>query len=277
MTENRGRAASSGPVPRFVARLCLAALVLMASGPVGAPALAAEAADRAIAALLAAYPQHLSHREGNILVWKNGARMVIDDGRSKTHQEKLKGADIEDMMSQRYPVGGCSFGPPARNADPGRIRNDAFFRRMYGATAAAARRNLVKIIWLGHRIRVTRVNGVDRKLLAIARDLAKLPPRFRRYFATLGGTFNWRRIAGTKRLSVHSFGAAIDLNTRYGDYWRWRGGKPGNVGAYRNRLPREIVEIFERHGFIWGGKWYHYDTMHFEYRPALLALAKRCR
>ena len=31
-----------------------------------------------------------------------------------------------------------------------------------------------------------------------------------------------------------------------------------------------IVEIFERHGFIWGGKWYHYDTMHFEYRPELL-------
>jgi len=32
----------------------------------------------------------------------------------------------------------------------------------------------------------------------------------------------------------------------------------------------EIVEIFERHGFIWGGKWYHYDTMHFEYRPEML-------
>ena len=32
----------------------------------------------------------------------------------------------------------------------------------------------------------------------------------------------------------------------------------------------KIVEIFERHGFIWGGKWYHYDTMHFEYRPELL-------
>jgi hypothetical protein len=28
--------------------------------------------------------------------------------------------------------------------------------------------------------------------------------------------------------------------------------------------------VFEKHGFIWGGKWYHYDTMHFEYRPELL-------
>jgi hypothetical protein len=30
------------------------------------------------------------------------------------------------------------------------------------------------------------------------------------------------------------------------------------------------VDIFERHGFIWGGKWGHFDTMHFEYRPELL-------
>jgi peptidoglycan LD-endopeptidase CwlK len=28
--------------------------------------------------------------------------------------------------------------------------------------------------------------------------------------------------------------------------------------------------VFEKHGFIWGAKWYHYDTMHFEYRPELL-------
>ena len=37
---------------------------------------------------------------------------------------------------------------------------------------------------------------------------------------------------------------------------------------------REIARIFERHGFIWGGKWYHYDTMHFEYRPELLRAAR---
>jgi hypothetical protein len=35
-------------------------------------------------------------------------------------------------------------------------------------------------------------------------------------------------------------------------------------------MPEEIVAIFEKHGFIWGGKWYHFDTMHFEYRPELL-------
>ncbi len=32
----------------------------------------------------------------------------------------------------------------------------------------------------------------------------------------------------------------------------------------------EIVKELEKYGFIWGGRWYHYDTMHFEYRPELL-------
>ena len=39
-------------------------------------------------------------------------------------------------------------------------------------------------------------------------------------------------------------------------------------------MPLELVAAFERHGFVWGGKWWHYDTMHFEYRPELLAYAR---
>ena len=46
--------------------------------------------------------------------------------------------------------------------------------------------------------------------------------------------------------------------------------KAGKALVYHNQIPMDIVRIFEKHGFIWGGKWYHYDTMHFEYRPELL-------
>jgi hypothetical protein len=63
---------------------------------------------------------------------------------------------------------------------------------------------------------------------------------------------------------MHSWGAAIDINAAYADYWLWPRGKSGNA------IPTEIIDIFERRGFIWGGKWSHYDTMHFEYRPELL-------
>src|ERR1700737_4809713 len=35
-----------------------------------------------------------------------------------------------------------------------------------------------------------------------------------------------------------------------------------NESEVPHEIPLEIVHIFEQHGFIWGGKWYHYDTMH---------------
>jgi hypothetical protein len=92
-----------------------------------------------------------------------------------------------------------------------------------------------------------------------------------RYLVPHTGAYNCRTIAGTSRRSMHAYGAAIDISTKYADYWLWT--KPsGDPIPYRNRIPFAIVEAFERHGFIWGGKWYHYDTMHFEYRPELLGL-----
>ena len=61
---------------------------------------------------------------------------------------------------------------------------------------------------------------------------------------------------------------------KFADYWEWAKGKDGKV-VWKNRVPAAIGEIFERHGFIWGAKWYHFDSMHFEYRPELIALARQ--
>ena len=78
-------------------------------------------------------------------------------------------------------------------------------------------------------------------------------------------TLNWRKISGTNRLCAHSFGIAIDIHVEHADYWRW-----SKSGDYRNRIPEGLVAVFEQNGFIWGGRWSHFDTMHFEYRPELL-------
>ncbi|WP_415785986.1 M15 family metallopeptidase [Deinococcus saxicola] len=59
----------------------------------------------------------------------------------------------------------------------------------------------------------------------------------------------WRTVAGTPRLSVHSFGAAIDLNVRMSAYWKWEGYAEGQRGIrHRNQIPAALVNIFERHG-----------------------------
>lgn len=90
------------------------------------------------------------------------------------------------------------------------------------------------------------------------------------------GTFNWRRIHGTDRKSNHSFGIAIDLKlpANLHKHWQWAGCQPEKPCPYssavlNDTILQRIVAIFEALGFIWGGKWHHYDTMHFEYRPEL--------
>ena len=108
--------------------------------------------------------------------------------------------------------------------------------------------------------------------MKLGQILAK-DPGLRSYLFHLGGSYNRRPIAGTDRLSPHSWGLAIDLHK--GKYWRWgRNVGPMELLALQTNYPWEIVGAFEEQGFIWGGKWYHYDTMHFEYRPELLAKAR---
>lgn len=231
--------------------------------------------DERIDVLIASYPNAIAGRDGNALKLTSGREIIIDDGRAKSHQQKLANADIEDMLSQIYPTEYCDRDRPARNVDPGRIRNERLFLAIYGATPRAVQRKLVRVPWFGRSVRVTRAAGVDAALKRVAADLARLAPEHRVVFARTAGTFNWRRIARTRRLSVHAFAAAIDLNVKFADYWVWSGGRAGAVPFYRNKIPRAVVRVFERHGFIWGGKWYHYDTMHFEYRPELIEIARR--
>jgi peptidoglycan L-alanyl-D-glutamate endopeptidase CwlK len=227
------------------------------------------------AIFLRAYPESLAGYRDNKLILRDGRELVFDDGRSKTYEQLLSDADPKDELAQSYPVGPDSYGAPAVNFDPGRFRCSMLFMAMYGANAKEVESHLTSIPWLPRstheRVRITTVNGIDKKLTAISEEFDQLPPDKKKYVTNIAGTFNWRQIAGSKQLSAHSFGIAIDINSGFSDYWRWGSGL-GQEGSipYRNRIPHEIVEIFERHGFIWGGKWYHYDTMHFEYRPELL-------
>ena len=234
--------------------------------------------------LVAAYPQALERVEDNSLVWRDGSRMAIDDGFGpKTADQRLETADIKDMLVESYPVGNAGL-LPAPETDPGRARNAALFDKMYGdCRTGEVQKALTTIPWLpkkwGKPLQVTARNGVADKLAAISRELDELPASFDAFLFPPAGTFNCRVIAGTSRMSAHGHGIAIDLAVARSDYWRWGKAGPGSgggetakdaVGTYRNRIPAEIVAIFERHGFIWGGKWSHFDTMHFEYRPELL-------
>jgi peptidoglycan LD-endopeptidase CwlK len=175
--------------------------------------------------------------------------------------------------------------------DPGRFRNEEFFRTMYGSTNEEVQRSLVEVVWMpktvNKRVLVSTVNGVDKKLTLVSDALDRLPEDLKRYVDDVEETFVWRLIQQNdiwKKVSlplrsVHSFGIALDIRPKEEtlhpgifDYWAWHIEEFQENGRfnYKARLPREIVETFESHGFIWGGKWFHFDPMHFEYRPELL-------
>ena len=255
-------------------RIFLSILVALVICLPAAPAVAAGDLPPKAALFLRAYPGFFVGFRDNMLLCKDGSTLTFSDGRTKSYEQLLSQADPEDELYQSYPVGPDSYAPPPVNFDPGRFRCAALFKKMYGANASEVESHLTSIAWLPHFthsfVRITKVNGVDRHLAAVSLELEQLPPEDRKFVLKTGGTFNWRPIAGSDQLSAHSFGIAIDIDPVYANYWRWAGDRSGPAIPYRNQIPHHIVEIFERHGFIWGGKWYHYDTMHFEYRPELL-------
>ncbi len=223
--------------------------------------------------LVAAYPDALAGHDGNVLRWRDGTVMPVSDGAErKTFPELLRHASIADQLRLPYPRGPLEQ-PPAVDADPGRFRNGALFTKMYGdCKKGEVTPRLVSLRWLPHSwgksIRITSVNGVDAQLRAVSEEIDALPEKIKRSAYPIAGTYNCRAVADTGQPSPHGYGIAIDLNTAVSDYWYWR--PHDGAIVYRNRMPAEIVAIFEKHGFIWGGKWYHFDTMHFEYRPELL-------
>ena len=247
----------------------------------GSPVLAADALpyEASTSALIAAYPDFLASRQGNDLVWTDGTKMPIDDGKGeKPFETMLNAPDIKDQFSQAYAIGKPGAAPDV-NQDPGRIRYDALFRKMYGdCRKGGVAKDMEPVAWLpkhkGGKVMFSIINGAAKALQDVSDELDALPAAVTKFLIPSAGSFNCRVIAGTDRASMHSYGVAIDINTAHAHYWR--NAKPDGKGrlTYHNEIPFEIVDIFERHGFIWGGKWYHYDTMHFEYRPEFMPQPK---
>lgn len=235
------------------------------------------------------------------LIWKNGVKMPVSDNRpNKTLAEKINNPCLADQISNvYYPLEKIDLNAVfEKKEDPGRIRYEPFFKEMYGHNEQEVRAHLTTIAWMPntfknsdgtphYQIQVTTINEVDRKLKNISEELDALVKKHPEYIAYLdlganGGTFKWRTIAHTNRISNHSFGMTMDINPNepYTNYWQQdlpknkildlQAQENNELTQYHNQVPWPIVLIFEKYKFIWGGKWYHYDSMHFEYRPELV-------
>ncbi|KUG29643.1 hypothetical protein ASZ90_000469 [hydrocarbon metagenome] len=233
-----------------------------------------------LSVLMAAYPgvivEVVAEGDRFSAVTRSGSRYIYDDGRAKSAEEALSDPDLEDMLVQPYQPGPLA-GDPAAGWHPGRRRVTAFLAEVYGRNAAEVSAACRPVRFLDRTVAFNARNGAADALERVAARLEDLVARdrgLRDVLYPVVGTFNWRTIAGTNRLSMHALAIAVDVNPGRNPYWRHHR-RPSDRLARRQSFPPEVVSAFEAEGFIWGGKWAEYDIMHFEYRPELLIKARR--
>ncbi|MEW9122106.1 MAG: M15 family metallopeptidase [Thermotaleaceae bacterium] len=229
--------------------------------------------------LMMAYPGYITGIEigdnkGVYIVMKSGKKILYDDRQEKSYQEKLANPDLQDMMEVIYPLEQITRLMP-ENYDPGRIRVYPLLYEIYGSSKTEIEQNL-RNVKSGYRYYpFNHQNGAAAALELLMEELVPLSekrPDIYPFVFPMNGTFNYRQIAGTGQLSPHSFGIAIDLARDNKDYWKWVSREEGQKRL--DSYPLEVVEIFEKHNFIWGGKWAHFDILHFEYRPEIILKAR---
>lgn len=228
--------------------------------------------------LMMAYPEYVDNvaKDGNnvYLVMKSGRKILYDDKKTKSFEEKLNNPDLQDMLEQIYPLESVTK-LMDKNFDPGRSRVYALTETVYGASRQQIEKNLTMVHTGYGSFQFNKNNKAAEALnnsFKELRGMASENKKISSFLAPCSGTYNYRIIAGTGRLSPHAFGTAIDLASDRRDYWKWATREQGEKRLLS--YSKEVVEVFEKNNFVWGGKWGHFDILHFEYRPEIILKAK---
>ena len=227
-------------------------------------------------------------------IWFNWA-----DGKLLTDEDMINKDDYINFGFYNYSLEGLPKLPEAsdertREIEENYIRrinrretvNNTFLNTLYdGNSARTMIKNITNMNILGYK---TQLHGFIAKPLANANAeiiaISQTNAKVKNYLSSLKTVsgYLWRVISKSSSRSYHSYGAAFDtLPRRNGGkqiYWAWTRVNNKNWYAvpYEDRWqpPEEVIKVFEKHGFIWGGKWNNYDTIHFEYRPELIIYNK---
>ena len=227
--------------------------------------------------LMLSYPEYIVNLEKNndkvYLIMKSGKKIIYDDKIEKTHDEKLINPDLQDSLHQYYPLDKNNT-VLNKDFDPGRARPYELLSEVYGESQKLIESNLTNLQY-GYSYQFNNKNNANTSLDSVFKELIPLSKTRGDISSILypaSGTYNYRVISGTGRLSPHSYGIAIDLKLDERDYWKWSSEDQGSKRI--SEYPKELVEIFEKNNFIWGGKWNHFDILHFEYRPEIILKAR---
>lgn len=242
----------------------------------------AERSDAAARAFRQAYGSHIdsvTQLEDDIVFHLGSTAIHFQDGRLLAADRLDRRAEC-DPIFYRYSLQPLTRPLPAADHLPTYCTD--VLESLWGRTEGQIREHGRSVRFLDHRMFVN--ERLIEPLAAVERDVLRLAERdaaVAEWIEELDVTYSfvYRRIDGSPTRSQHAWGLAVDFVPRSYEgrhvYWRWsramdREGWDEIPLARRWSPPRRVVEIFERHGFVWGGKWPHFDTIHFEYRPEIL-------
>lgn len=153
-----------------------------------------------------------------------------------------------------------------------------FYFSIYGKNKNEILDNLIKLTFLKKSFYFNKKNKASSQLNKIFQEIDNNKSS-KNYFTKnikIISTFNYRNILYQNKLSLHSFGIAIDIIPKDKNkfiYWYWAIPFVDEWWKIKEnekfQIPKELIEIFESHFFYWGGRWYMFDIMHFEYKPEI--------
>ncbi len=231
-------------------------------------------------------------RSNTTLYWANGRilpehlRSQWETYRSYIYYTYPKNMQDPKNIPQQRVESLNRYAKRVRKTSKSTAQESTFAKELYGANTAAGIANyIVPTTLFGKKIRVhSLIEPHLKKVDNSVSKRAQSDPEIRAFLKNIKSVwgYNWRDISGTQIISYHSYGLAVDI-LPYNPknkiiYWQW-------ASQFRDDWlqvplkerwspPLSVISIFEQNGFIWGGKWTLYDTMHFEYRPEMLILSK---
>jgi len=257
-------------------------------------------AEQVMKALAEAYPgriERVQYRNNDWAVLLRGQWFYWAEGRILPENIRHRASEYDALQFYNYIRELPPWQAPTpeaaerfRNMSANRRQNPPkrshyFFDTLWRAGSRDESYERVKQIrFLGHPILVhyailEPLSLVEEQILTEA----KTNPTVRAWINSISSHagWNWRNVAETNSRSFHSYGMAVDITLKSSQgkesYWLWTlRTKPEwwNI-PYDQRLhpPDPVIKAFESRGFVWGGKWLFFDTMHFEYRPEVFILS----
>ncbi len=218
------------------------------------------------------------YTDDDVVFVLKGHRIRFADGRMVDEGRSDGGAKC-DPIFYRYSLEPLTVPPPSEELP---TYCTDLPESLWGRTETQIREHGRSTTFLDHRVFVNEL--LVAPLAAVERDVrraASTDPAVAGWADHISVIYSFvdREIAGSATRSYHAWGMAVDVVPSSYEgrqvYWRWsrvfdKEGWDRIPLGERWSPPEAVIEIFERHGFVWGGKWPHFDDIHFEYRPEII-------